>query len=136
MHKAVNNTEKVKVEIELNGSPPSHPVVLSFELCERVAQALEKGEDKELWRDFARELRRATVDKWGLPKVVLDKIPPYLTVEDVRLRQHVYALMRTRRCTKEDVKKCLRGLPKSEVISRNPIIITKLGFELLKQRLW
>lgn len=121
--------------IYLDGEPPKEHVVLSVDLCKRVLQFLSK-KDFELYREFLREYTRSTRDSWGMPQHIRDKIPPFYDENELCFKKHVYALMKTRKMSREKTMECLKNLPKSEVISIKPIIITKVGFEIMKDRLW
>ena len=121
--------------IELDGQPPKEYVVLSKDLCERLL-AVMKDTDRDLYREFAGQFKRSVRDKWGIPESVRAKIPPYLSESDVCFRKDIYAIMKPGTGRKERLIEYLKGLPQSEVISVNPVIITKLGFELLKKRIW
>ena len=127
----------MKYTIELNGEPPMKYAVLSLDLCTRILRFLkEESQDPDLYREFLREYTRSTRDKWGLSQRIREKIPPFYDENELCFKKHVYALMKTRKMSKEKTMECLKNLPKSEVISIKPIIITKVGFEIMKDRLW
>lgn len=141
MVKTVNSAYIIKSEakmtyvIELDGEPPKEPVILSKDLCRRLLLCI-KDVDKDLYCEFLKEFKRSTKDKWGIPKSIRDKIPPYLDESEVCFRRDIYSLMAGKSNKKELLERCLKSLPKSEVISYNPVIITKLGLALLKDRMW
>ena len=137
MVKIVNNGERIDMTytIELEGQPPKEYVVLSKDLCKRLLVVI-KDVDRDLYYEFSNEFKRSVRDKWGIPKPIREKIPPYLSESDVCFKKDIYAVMKSRSSKKEKLVECLKGLPQSEVISLDPIIITKLGLELLKNRIW
>lgn len=121
--------------IELDGQPPKEYVVLSKDLCKRLLVTV-KDVDRDLYYELSNEFKRSVQDNWGVSKHIREKIPPYLSESDVCFKRDVYAVMKSRTGKKEKLMECLKGLPQSEVISLDPIIITKLGLELLKKRMW
>lgn len=137
MVKIVNNGERrgMTYTIELDGQPPKEHVVLSKDLCKRLLVVI-KDVDRDLYYEFSNEFKRSVRDNWGIPKAIREKIPPYLSESDVCFKKDIYAVMKSRSSKKEKLVGYLKGLPQSEVISLNPIIITKLGLELLKKRIW
>ena len=137
MVKIVNNGERIDMTytIELDGQPPKEHVVLSKDLCKRLLAVI-KDVDRDLYYEFSNEFKRSVRDKWGIPKSIREKIPPYFSESDVCFKKDIYAVMKSRSGKKEKLVEYLKGLPQSEVISLDPIIITKLGLELLKKRIW
>lgn len=69
------------------------------------------------------------------PDVVAD-IPPWIDLDQLCTKLDIRKLMQERQVTKEQIKRALRTVPSSEVVSRKPILLTKRGFNLVKDRVW
>lgn len=100
---------------------------LSFRLRKCATTKVDTGSE------WVEEEKKSKVNLTG-PDVA--DIPPWIDLDQLCTKLDIRKLMQERQVTKEQIKRALRTVPSSEVVSRKPILLTKRGFNLVKDRVW
>lgn len=101
-------------------------------LMRKVLKVLEK----EGYEQLGARLRNYVMDRKVTQEIDLSSIPPWIDVGELYGKKELYKLMQENGVSKVRIKGALASLPSCEVISRKPILITKVGFYLVKERVW
>lgn len=83
---------------------------------------------------WVEEEKKPKVNLTG-PDVAAD-IPPWIDLDQLCTKLDIRKLMQERQVTKEQIKRALRTVPSSEIVSRKPILLTKRGFNFVKDQVW
>lgn len=101
-------------------------------LIKKILKVLEK----EGYEQLGGRLRNYVAHDKVTQEIDLSSIPPWIDVGQLYGKKELYQLMEENGVSKVRIKGALASLPSCEVISRKPILITKVGFYLVKERVW
>lgn len=106
---------------------------IPLSLVKKILKVLEKEGYEQLG---GRLLSYVTNSKVTQQQIDFSSIPPWVDIGELYGKKELYKLMQENGVPKVRIKEALASLPSCEVISRKPLLITKVGFYLVKERIW